>query len=62
MAKGWLRYRLSSIPAWVIVLAVAAIVGATSAAGSVVMLSRYNNRSAPPLEVPVQSGGMQDNA
>jgi hypothetical protein len=45
--------RVASIPAWVIVVAVAAIVGGASAVVAVVGVSRWRNRSAPPLEVPV---------
>jgi len=45
--------RFSRIPAWVTVLATAAVVGSISAMVSVTALARYQ-RDRPALEVPVQ--------
>ena len=47
--------RVASIPAWVIVLTVAGVVGSISAMVSVMGLARWQNRDVPELEIPVES-------
>mgnify|MGYP006295211733 CR=1 FL=1 len=47
----WYRHRVDSIPSWVIVLAVAAVVGALSAVAAVTGLARLENPSQKALEV-----------
>jgi len=47
----WVRAAVGSIPSWVIVLAVAAVVGALSAVGAVTGLARLRNPHLSELEV-----------
>jgi len=52
--------RVASIPAWVIVLTVAAVVGSISAMVSVMGLARWRNRGVSEIEIPVESECVQD--
>lgn len=55
--KAAISQRVDSVPSWVIVLSVAAVVGAGSAVTAVTGLARWRNRSGPVLEVPVREAG-----
>ena len=46
------KQRLTSLPAWVTVLATAAVVGSVSAMVSVMGLAKYKNRDVP-IAVPI---------
>jgi putative effector of murein hydrolase len=49
----WAKRRLTSLPAWVIVLGTAAVIGSISATVSVMGLARYQNRNSPAIAVPI---------
>lgn len=58
-SKLGLRARAASIPSWVIVLALSAVVGAGSAVITVTGFARLN-RSVPAIEVPVTEENVQE--
>ena len=55
--KAAVSQRVTSIPSWVIVLLVAAVVGASSAMLAVTGLARLRNSSATELEVVADASG-----
>ena len=58
--SAWKAAVVGRVPSWAIVLSVVAVVGAASAVAAVTGLARWRNRSAPVLEVPVQSEVVQE--
>ena len=55
--SAWTVAAADRVPAWVIVLTVAAVVGAGSAVVAVTGLARLQNQSVEALEVPVSEAG-----
>jgi len=52
--SAWVAAVVGRVPSWVIVLSVAAVVGASSAVLAVTGLARLRNPSVEALEVPVR--------
>ena len=59
-SRLWFRSRAASIPAWVIVLAISAVVGASSAVATIAGLGRLRNQSPGPVEIPIQEENAQE--
>lgn len=55
--SAWKVAAADRVPAWVIVLTVAAVVGAGSAVAAVTGLARWRNQSVEVLNVPVTEVG-----
>lgn len=58
--SAWVAAVVGRVPSWVIVLSVAAVVGAASAVAAVTGLARWRSGSATAVDVPVKSEVVQE--